>query len=269
MLLWYTGSRFVFVRMYFSYNNSNCTEMPQVVYNTSKDFYIMSDDGGMVRLKVLSPDNYTYNDDYKTSVAYSVQTTKEGDDAMLVYGDDSYNSLMYNKVSERINLDSLVKDKSEVINELVRLATFHAPSVSNKTTEFTTVISVVGMQSDYISNNSLITSGIDTALVANDMVYERDSNNQAFLSSSIYYVDSTGVVEASKSPMSSYVSNLKVGKVGGRTTLIAKGTTSGASDYQIDENKSGDSRTTVHFGGLPVIDIPLKVPSGATTNYLY
>ena len=59
------------------------------------------------------------------------------------------------------------------------------------------------MQSDYIFNNSLITSGIDTALVANDIVYERDSNNQALLSSSIYYVDSNGVTEASKSSMAS------------------------------------------------------------------
>lgn len=269
MLLWYTGSRFVFVRMYFSYDDSNCTEMPQVVYNTFKDFYIMSDDSGMVRLKVLSPDNYTYNDDYKTTIIYSIQTTKTGTDETLVYKEESYNSLMSNNVRNLLNSDTLVTDADMVSNQLIRLATFHMPSESNKINEFTIEVSTIGMQSDYISNNSLITSGIDTALVANDIVYERDSNNQALLSSSIYYVDSNGVTEASKSSMASYVKNLKVGKVGGRTTLIAKGTTRGASDYQIDENKSGDSRTTVHFEGLPVIDIPLKVPTGATTNYLY
>lgn len=268
MLLWYTGSRFVFVRMFFSYYDGNCTEMPQVVLNTFKDFYIMSDDGGMVRLKVLSPDNYSYNDDYKSTILYSIQTVKNGDNSMLVHGNEVYKDKMSRNVEKIIISDSLVNNSQDIIDQLVRLATFTAPSSSSKTTEFTIEVSTLGMQSDYISNNSLITSGIDTALVANDQVYERDSNNQAFLSSSIYYVDSTGVIEASKSSMANYVRNLKVGKVGGRTTLIAKGATSGAVDYIIQENKSKDSRTTVHFGGVPVIDIPLKVPSGASTKYL-
>lgn len=271
-LLWYTGSRYVVVREFFTFGDSNCVEMPQVVYDTFAGVYIISDNPGSTILKTLDANNYAYNDDYKSSVLYSIKTTKRGTDSMLSYKGVSYNSLMANNVSTLVASDVLLtpETKTDIINKLTKSATFHVEDSYSKTDILTITITTVGMQESYVESNNFIANGIDTALVVDDNVFTSDSSGQPLLQSTIYYTDGKTVTKAEDVPsLAGTVANLKVGKLGGRTTLLAKGTTGQIGGWSMYKGGSGDSNTRIYFNGIPSVDISLKSPRYGQAQYLY
>ena len=176
---------------------------------------------------------------------------------------------METSVTKIIDSDELFQDpelKNSAKSRLIALATFtlEGGSIDHVITE---EVKATGMQSEYISNNSMITSGYSSAIVTDSQILDRDANGQPLSASVMYYVTGDSARNASNvSEISKYVSNLKVDKLNGKTTLLAKGTTGTISKnvYQ-EEVKSGNSATYVKWGGLPIIDIQYKIPSGATS----
>ena len=126
------------------------------------------------------------------------------------------------------------------------------------------------MQESYVESNNFIANGIDTALVVDDNVFTSDSSGQPLLQSTIYYTDGITVTKAEDVPsLAGTVANLKVGKLGGRTTLLAKGTTGQIGGWSMYKGGSGDSNTRIYFNGIPSVDISLKSPRYGQAQYLY
>lgn len=269
MLLWNTGSKYVLAKNFLSYNSSKGTELPQAIVNTYKDIYIYSESSSVVQMYIMSPENYTYNDDYTAMISCVVKVGKSGRNELLTVNNTPFNSLMETSVTKIIDSDELFQDtelKNSTKSRLIALATFtlEGGSIDHVITE---EVKATGMQSEYISNNSMITSGYSLAIVTDSQIFDRDANGQPLSASVMYYVTRDSARNASNvSEISKYVSNLKVDKLNGKTTLLAKGTTGTISKnvYQ-EEVKSGDSATYVKWGGLPIIDIQYKIPSGATS----
>ena len=76
-----------------------------------------------------------------------------------------------------------IRDRSR----LIALATFtlEGGSIDHVITE---EVKATGMQSEYISNNSMITSGCSSAIVADSQIFDRDANGQPLSASVMYYV---------------------------------------------------------------------------------
>lgn len=273
ILLWHTGSGYIPVNIYYQYPVKDfCVEMPQVVLNTFGDLYIKSSSSGSARVSTISTTRSLYNLDYKGTITYAVHTAVVGDNSMLTYSGSDYNEMVKDKIFSIIQGDSLVSDKTSTANDLLRLATFNAPTISSKITNFTSSLSVTGAQYEYVNLTSFIANGIESALVYNNTIYERDSDDLPFVGSNIYYVreenGTTYVNEVSRTNKAYLASNLKVGILGGRTTLLAKGPTNTIHGEYGMHCGNGDSSTTFHWGGAPCVEIQLDTPVNATPKRL-
>lgn len=275
ILLWNTGSKYIPSRYFVSYSSTpgNNVELPQAIVDTYKNIYIYSEDSGVVQLYVMSSENYTYNDDYSAEISCSVKVRKSGSSDLLVVDDIPFNTTIQRNMEAIIESDSILslEEKTSIKSKLLPLATFVLEEGSSIYT-IVEKVDAIGMESEYISNNAMITSGYSSAIVTDSKIFDRDINGAPLSASVMYYVgdNATSVQNAANvSGVSSYVSKLKVDKLNGRTTLLAKGSNSTISKnvYQ-EEVKSGDSATYVKWEGLPVIDIKYKIPKGGTERQL-
>ena len=74
--------------------------------------------------------------------------------------------------------------------------------------------------------------------------------------------------EASKSNKAHLVNNLKVGTLGGRTTLLAKGRDTSINSPIGMRCGNDDSLTIFYWQGTPAVNIPLESPSFGWTETL-
>lgn len=271
-ILWNTGGDLNIVNKFIYYNNSNnLYEMPEILYQAYKDIYFYKGEQMAKSLYVLDSNNYCYNDDYQSTIDIKVTDSKTINGNIFVADGVPYETRMSSNVTSLINgieanseepLEESVK--AEVINTLKKLATFtvEEDSLENEIV-ITATVPTSSMTSTYSTMTSISQTGIQSAIVVSEdsgaiYLIDEDKNGAVLDNKTIYYVYSQGgtykaeVATNVASTAYERVKNLKIGKLGGKMTLLSNGNASKRTKNFW--NKAGDY-CELYYKDLPVIDI--------------
>lgn len=193
-ILWYDGSKYVLCKhvvksksesMYgIKFITGGTESLAYSIKSLLEEFYIKTSDSSMIDMYTVDQAKFVYNNNYSITVPTAVTYNLSIEENPFTTNNSSFNELVDTTIA------SIIKDESEK-NYMKQLMTF-SYSQSTKPFILTEKFQIDGMAQELASLNAQLTTGINSALIANDAIYLKDRFGLEFSPSEIYCLVNDG-----------------------------------------------------------------------------
>lgn len=281
ILLWYNGTSYVWVND-FGYNSSNASggsdkfisdEMTNVVYKAFKQVYVQTKDTYSENYYIYDSSGYVYNPDVTLTLVNTIPcdcTIKT--DKLLKIGESFVSKKSIENFVNKFGLeDKYISLMTFYVNDINSNVKYEIDGENEFILKYSTILTTdlmaTSMESVYASlNNFAAQSGTSTSLGLIDEAgkfHSADGNSSTFVSGKIYYNESGKFIPIEQSSGANLVKNLKYSN----GTLLVNSTDGSTKDFGVFRDSFGDGDISLHFNGLPVVNIPIKKFSGTTGSW--